>query len=116
MKMKFSIKDFFSKCDQIGSFLLIWSHLLKKSLIENIIIFAVLALFRYKNDIITSKTKKKIVSMNYDRLLYGNRLVTFQAKEGNLENFFFQENHCCRVLLTSFHKFHSIIFDEPRYS
>ena len=35
-KMKFSIKDFFSKCDQIRSFLWIWSHLLKKSLMENI--------------------------------------------------------------------------------
>ena len=30
--MKFSIKDFFSKCDQTCSFLRIWSHLLKKSL------------------------------------------------------------------------------------
>ena len=29
------MKDFFSKCDQIRSFLQIWSHLLKKSLIEN---------------------------------------------------------------------------------
>ena len=36
-KMKFSIKDFFSKCDQIRSFLRIWSHLPKKSLIENFI-------------------------------------------------------------------------------
>ena len=36
-KMKFSIKDFFSKCDQIRSNLQIWSHLLKKSLIENFI-------------------------------------------------------------------------------
>ena len=35
--MKFSIKDFFSKCDQIRSFLRIWSHLLKKCLMENII-------------------------------------------------------------------------------
>ena len=34
-KMKFSIKDFFSKCEQIRSFLRIWSHLLKKSLMEN---------------------------------------------------------------------------------
>ena len=34
-KIKFSIKDFFSKCDQIGSFLRIWSHLLKKSLMDN---------------------------------------------------------------------------------
>ena len=40
-KIKFSIKDFFSKCDQIRSFLLIWSHLLKNSLMENLFIFAV---------------------------------------------------------------------------
>ena len=32
--MKFFIRDFFSKCDQICSFLRIWSHLLKKSLME----------------------------------------------------------------------------------
>ena len=36
-KMKFSIKDFFGRCDQIRSFLRIWSHLLKKSLMENFI-------------------------------------------------------------------------------
>ena len=36
-KMKFSIYDFFSKCDQISSFLWISSHLLKKSLMENFI-------------------------------------------------------------------------------
>ena len=32
--MTFSINDLFSKCDQISSFLRIWSHLLKKSLME----------------------------------------------------------------------------------
>ena len=31
------IKDFFSKCDQIGSFLRIWSYLLKEFLTENYI-------------------------------------------------------------------------------
>ena len=35
--MKFSIKDFFSKCDQIRNYLRIWSLLLKKSLMENFI-------------------------------------------------------------------------------
>ena len=34
-KMKFSIMDFFSKCGQIRRKLRIWSHLLKKSLMEN---------------------------------------------------------------------------------
>ena len=36
-KIKFSIKDFFSKYDQIRSLLRIWSHLLKRSLMENFI-------------------------------------------------------------------------------
>ena len=40
--MKFSIKDFFSKCDQIHRKLRIWSYLLKKFLIENFIFCAVL--------------------------------------------------------------------------
>ena len=39
--MKFSIKDFFIKCDQIPSYLRIWSHLLKKSLMDNFIFCAV---------------------------------------------------------------------------
>ena len=36
-RMKFSIKDFFSKCDQNRRKLWIWSNLLKKSLMENFI-------------------------------------------------------------------------------
>ena len=40
--MKFSIKDFLSKCDQIRSFLRIRSHLPKKSLMANFIFCAVL--------------------------------------------------------------------------
>ena len=39
--VKFFIKDFFSKCTQIRSFLRIWSHLLKKSLMGNFIFCAV---------------------------------------------------------------------------
>ena len=39
-KMKFSIKDFFSKCDQIRSFLRIWSNLLKKSTKDNFSFYA----------------------------------------------------------------------------
>ena len=40
-KVKFSIKDFFSKYDQICRNLQIWSHLLKKSSMENFIFCAV---------------------------------------------------------------------------
>ena len=39
--MKFSIKGFFSKCDQIRRKLRIWSYLLKKSLMKNFIFCAV---------------------------------------------------------------------------
>ena len=45
-KIKFSINDFFSKCHQIRGFLRIWSHLLKKSLMENFILRAVLVIQR----------------------------------------------------------------------
>ena len=47
--MKFSIKDFFSKCDQIRRKLRVWSYLLMKSLTENFIFCAVkLAFACYK--------------------------------------------------------------------
>ena len=40
--MKFSIKDFFIKYDQIRSFLRIWHHLMRKSLMENFIVCEVM--------------------------------------------------------------------------
>ena len=40
-KLKFSIKDFLSKCGQIRRKLRICSHLLKKSLMKNLIFWAV---------------------------------------------------------------------------
>ena len=42
ISVKFSMKNCFSKCDQIPRKLRIWSHLLKKSLMENFIFYAVL--------------------------------------------------------------------------
>ena len=48
-KMKSFIKDFFSKCNQIRRKLRIWSHLLKKSLMENFIFCAVFWLIFTKN-------------------------------------------------------------------
>ena len=47
--MKLSIKDFFSKSDQIRRKLRIWSDLLKKSLKENLIC-AVLAWIKFLNE------------------------------------------------------------------
>ena len=45
-KMKFSITDFFSKCNQIRRKLQIWSHLLKKPVMENFIFCVVSVLSR----------------------------------------------------------------------
>ena len=50
-KMKCSIKDFFSKCDQIRSFLWIWPHLLNKFSVEN---FVFCALFIYDQSVVSS--------------------------------------------------------------
>ena len=46
--MRFSIKDFFSKCDQIWMKLRIWSYLLKKSLIKNFIFMQSKLLWKMK--------------------------------------------------------------------
>ena len=54
-KMKLSIKDFFSKWDQIRRKLHIWSHLPKKSLRENFIFCVVWTLIRVSN--FTYKTR-----------------------------------------------------------
>ena len=43
-KVKFSIEEFFSKCDQIHRNLRIWSHLLRKSLTEHLSFCTVLNL------------------------------------------------------------------------
>ena len=51
-EIKFSINDFFSKFDQVRSFLRIWSHLLKKSLMEDFIFCAVMFMLKI-NDSLT---------------------------------------------------------------
>ena len=76
-KMKFSFKDFFSKCDQIRRKLWIWSHSLKKSLKENFLDWFKLAIGlqgvpsrrsnRYENssmNIVTIFKKKDPIMVN----------------------------------------------------
>ena len=53
--MKFYIKDFFSKCDQIRRKLRILSRLLKKSSMENFIFCAVTTTFLIDNNAIHHK-------------------------------------------------------------
>ena len=65
--MEYSIKDFFTKWDQIRSSPWIWSHLLMKSLMKSFIFRAVLGKDSWDADLIvksmklvTMKKKKKL--------------------------------------------------------
>ena len=51
-KMKLSNKDFFSRCDQIRRNLRIWSHLLKKSLMESFIFCAVYDILHHRDQLV----------------------------------------------------------------
>ena len=62
-KMKFSIKDFFSKCDQIRRKLRISSHLLKKSLMENFIFCVVMCAWQLDIHVIFFKVS--LLASNY---------------------------------------------------
>ena len=64
--MNFFSKYFFSKCDQIGRKQRIWSHLLKKYLMENLIFCAVFKDYEkvretWVTDPIWKETKFKIL-------------------------------------------------------
>ena len=63
--MKFSIKDFFSKCDQIRSFLRIWLHLLKKSLMEIFILYEVKVSGEWGCTLLASSTSKNRIFHRY---------------------------------------------------
>ena len=74
-KMKFPVKDFFSKYDQIRSFLLIWPHLLKKSLMENFIFCAVpITHAMQKSNLFNNENESLVFNMFY--ILYIAHLQT----------------------------------------
>ena len=65
--MKFSMKGFFSKCDRARSFLLIWLHLLKKSLMGEFIFCVVkLTILQLQN----LNTYLKNVSKNLHKFMH----------------------------------------------
>ena len=53
------LQDFSSKCDQIHNLLRVWSHLLKKSIIEN---FILLQWSGFKNISITAFSRLKVLN------------------------------------------------------
>ena len=77
--MKFSIKDFFSKCDRIRRKLRIWSHhLVKKSLMENFIFCAVYVLsVRFFGKV------SRIFAVDF--FLYKYSYLSYQLRKGIIE-------------------------------
>ena len=64
-KMNFSVRDFFSKCDQIGRNLRIWSHSLKKSIMENFIFRVVRGVLTMLSNIYDDAFCKIFLGRNY---------------------------------------------------
>ena len=84
-KIKFSIEDFFSKCDQIRRKLRIWSHLLKKSLTENFIFMQCIWLANHRNvfriqcntyDVVFCENCEQLKAVNYFRKKLHHRCST----------------------------------------
>ena len=102
-KIKFSIKDFFSKCDQIHSFLRIWSYLLKKSLMVNFIFCAVYNMLNTRPCQTSLHKKNKFSIKDFfskcDQIHRKSRIYSHLLKKSLMENFIFSTVH---------HKVHSI--------
>ena len=90
-KMKFSIKDLVSKCDQIRRKLRIWSHLLEKSLMENFIFCAVIVNNRTTRKCCETCSKARIKTpewcrsgvfiFNFDHILH--MFLVFSSMHGS---------------------------------
>ena len=83
-KMKFSIKDFFSNCDQIRRKLRIRSHLLNKYLMENLTFCAVKdnVSEEYLEPYLTSKTElfAKLVDGFHELPIFGKNSILVARK------------------------------------
>ena len=100
-KMKFSIKDLFSKCEQIHKKPRIWSYLLKKSLIKNFL------MVQWSPHIVTfAICRIKIKLRNVGRAKYnfpsGYKSLKMQNQKANLWRFFCSLCQVLTFLLTHF--------------
>ena len=89
-KMTFSIKDFFSKYDQIRSFLRIWSYLLKNSLVKNLIFCVVVIRHNQKNlqllkSIYVTFFNQKELDFGFILDFLGKKLPHTLCKDWNLD-------------------------------
>ena len=90
-KMKFFIKDVFSKCDQIRSLMRIWSHLLKKSLMENFIFWTILTVFGNPGYafVVLCMGVISFFAISFLSIFYLNYYFTAQKKKFSIKDFDF---------------------------
>ena len=99
--MKFTFKDFFSKCDQICGRLQIWSHLLKKSLVENFIFCAVKLKFSVKYFIRKCKQTRECIKSYFTLSVFYQLKIRVAVIQEPLNLFGMQ--HCVKsVRIQSF--------------
>ena len=77
-KIKISIKDSFTKCDQIRNFLRVWSHSLEKSLMENFIFCAVFVMHFFKLKLIFPFQIPRL-NLKYKKLTFWDTLHQFKC-------------------------------------
>ena len=82
-KMKFFIKDFSSKCDQIHRKLRIWSHLLEKPLMENLIFCSVGCSVKFS--LVLGKILVTVPSVNIVQKQFPRRVLTKKYSENMLQ-------------------------------
>ena len=114
-KMKFSIMDFFNKCDQIHGKLPIYLHLLKKSLTENFVFLCSKVMFRKVTHQILKGISWNITAKNW--LIFYNFLVIILQEMQQLQRFMWRGHpfstcpKFCKKL-TCYHGVRIFIFSE----
>ena len=61
-----------------------------------------LQLFRSRNLLVTSRSKKKVVSLKSDCKLYANLFIACQSREGDLDSFIARENHSYPISISEY--------------
>ena len=85
--MKFSIKDFFIKCDQIRRKMRVWSRLLKKSLMGNFIFCVVMGqVIKFGTKQSNQAKLDRIIKPTANALFPGGRLGTGLCVHPNFQN------------------------------
>ena len=122
-KTKFSIKDFFSKCDQIRRFLWIWSHLLEKSFTKTYweifhknIIFCAVSLFLSFSLFFFALTKMIALLLEHQQKYISYHMLKYISNKALLKRNCSTGASCEFSKILNFAKYFRTIFMEVLFS